>query len=53
MEVTINPASKPYKRHIGENRYPVTFKVPHYWFGWIPDQARNDEIHSIFSGRIK
>src|SRR5690349_3800360 len=25
-----------------------TFKACHYWFGWIPGQARNDEIHSIF-----
>jgi len=32
-ELTIESAGKQYKRHAGENRYRVTFKARHYWFG--------------------
>jgi hypothetical protein len=35
--ITINSASKQYKRHTGGSRYPVMFKARHYiGLGWIP-----------------
>lgn len=45
---TFNSASKQDECHAGGSRYPVTLKAHHCWLGWIPGQARNDEIHNIF-----
>jgi hypothetical protein len=45
----IDPVSKQYKRLTGGSRYPVAFETSYLLAGsWIPGQARNDGIHSIF-----